>query len=224
MELPSRRDFEAFQASHGATIRDLSSQIMDQANINAVINGVPGAQQNDQARKSRASQLYSEMQQYHGQLRNIVKTIEREHVNIAKTVRQLKSRVSKVGYELREKNELAKLRKEQAADVKNYRCDANYHSSILGLWKPLHSSTRSVLYTVSVVLGLIAVVSIVFLTMTHGNRSSPAKSGSSGSSSGSGNLNTRGSGHLFEPQTSAFNDTNNYGRVAGGSMKLRPKK
>jgi len=220
MELPSRQDFEAFQASHGATIRDLSSQIIDQANINAVINGVPGAQQNDQARKSRASQLYSEMEQYHGQLKSIVKTIEKEHNDIAKSVRRLKLRISKVGYELREKNELAKLRKEQAADVKKYRLDANYHTSVLGLWKPLHSSTHSVLYTVSVVLGLIAVASIVFLTMTHGNRSSPAKSGTGGSSS----FNTRGTGQLFEPPTSSFNDMNNYGKVAGGSMKLRPKK
>ena len=149
MELPSRQDFEAFQASHGDTIRDLNLQIIDQANINAVINGVPGAQQNDQARKSRASQLYSEMEQYYGQLRSTVRTIQKEHSELAKSVRQTKSRVSKVGYELKEKNELAKLRKEQAADVKKYRFDANYHTSVLGLWKPLHSSTRSVLYTVS---------------------------------------------------------------------------
>jgi len=221
MELPSRQDFEAFQASHGAAITDLASQITNQANINAVINGVPGAQQNDQARKARASQLYNEMQQYHDRLRSIVRMVEQEHITVAKTVRHLKAKVSKVDHELHEKNELAELRKEQAEEVKKHRFDANYHSSLLGLWKPLHSSTRSVLYTVSVVLGLIAVASIVFLTMTHGQRSSPAKSGSSSSSS---NLNTRGSGHLFEPQTSAFNDMNNYGRVAGGSMKLRPKK
>lgn len=208
--MPSKQDFEAFQASHGNALPAIFGQIMDSNNISAVVNGVPGAQQNNDARKNRAQQSYNEMNQYNDMIKNIVKAIEKEHATISNSVKAMKARVYKIKQELNEKTDLAKLRKEQASDVSN-KAESGFHSSMLGLWKPLHPQSRSVLYTVSVVFSLIGIAAVLFLVMT---RTSPARTSIT---------NTRGAGSAFE-QSSLLNDVNNYGRVAGGSMKLRPKK
>lgn len=219
MELPSKGDFQAFQDSHGNMIPTILAQVVDAQNINAVINGIPGAQQNDRARKQRVRQLYNEMVQYHNQLKNIIQTIEKEHRTVANSVKDMKERVYKIKNDLDKKTELAELRKEQASDVKQ-KNNANMHSSVLGLWRPLHIQTRGVLYTTSVVFILLSVAAIVFLGITQGSQIFPAKSSTTTTS------NAKGSGTNSNFQSSSMYDaSNNNGRVAGGSIKhFRPKK
>jgi hypothetical protein len=217
MELPSQQDFQAFQDLHGNTLPGILAQIVDVQNINAVINGIPGAQQNDTARKTRVQQLYNEMVQYHNQLKNVIQTIEQEHTTVANSVKAMKERVHKITHDLHKKTELAELRKEQASEVK-HKNNADMHSSVLGLWRPLHIQTRGVLYTTSVVFILLSVVAIVFLGITQGSQIFPAKSSTTTTT------NAKGSGSNFQ-SSSMYDTSNNQGRVAGGSIKhFRPKK
>ena len=213
MELPSQQDFSNFLNSHTSELSSLFSQIVDRQNIAAVARNVPGASQNDSARKNRVNQLIDEMQNYVSQLNQTVNAIEREHMSIAQFVKSAKNEVDTMRHDMDEKRELADLRKEQASDVK-HKYAADYHSSVLGLWRPLHPNTRGVLYTTSTALMLIAVAAVGYLiaTRTSPVRSLPANLISS----------ARGSGPA--PASSLFNDSNNYGKVLGGAMKLRPKK
>jgi len=213
MELPSQGDFSAFLRAHTDELNRLYDEITNTANINAVISNVQGAQQNDAARKSRAQQLIISMRNYEAQLNATLSAIQREQLSVSQFVKTGKNRVEVLRNEINEKRELAELRKEQASDVRQ-KYAADYHSSVLGLWRPLHPNTRGILYTVSTVLMLISIAAVGFLIYTRQHQISPAKTWVS-------SLTTKGSGP--QPSSSLFND-NDYGRVAGGGMKLRPKK
>jgi hypothetical protein len=213
MELPSQGDFSAFLRAHTDELNRLYDEITNTANINAVISNVQGAQQNDAARKSRAQQLITSMRNYEAQLNTTLGAIQREQLSVSQFVKTGKNRVEVLRNEINEKRELANLRKEQASDVRQ-KYAADYHSSVLGLWRPLHPNTRGILYTVSTVLMLISIAAVGFLIYTRQRQISPAKTWAS-------SLTTKGSG--TQPPSSLFND-NDYGRVTGGGMKLRPKK
>jgi hypothetical protein len=210
MELPSQQDFWTFYRSHDSDLNSLYSQITNSNNIDAVARRVPGAEQNDSARKDRVIRLVQETSDYYSSIDTIVKAIERERASLTVSIKSTKKKLAEVRHEMKDKKELEKLRKEQASDVQN-KNSANYHSSVLGLWRPLHPNTRGVLYTISTVLMLIGVASVGFLIMTNKNRIFPAKTVASVSTSGAGT----------QPSSSLF-DSNNYGKVAGGG--LRPKK
>jgi len=214
MELPSQQDFWTFYHAHDNELNALYPQITDSNNIDALARRVPGAEQNDSARKQRVIRLVQETSDYYSSIDTIVDAIERERQSVTASVKAIKKKLAIIRREMREKRELADLRKEQASDVQN-KNSANYHSSLLGLWRPLHPNTRGVLYTVSTVLMLISVAGIGFLIMTNKNRIFPAKTSTSTSTP------TSGSG--TQPPSSLFNN-NDYGKVAGGGMKLRPKK
>lgn len=213
MELPSQGDFSAFLNKNTEELNRLYDEITNPTNINAVTSNVQGAQQNDAARKNRAQQIITSMRDYEAQLNTTVSAIQREQLSISQFVKTGKNRLEVLRNEINEKRELAELRKEQASDVR-YKYAANYHSSVLGLWRPLHPNTRGILYTVSTMLMLISIAAIGYLIYTYQRQISPAKTLSS-------ILNTKGSGPQLP--SSLFND-NNYGKVAGGGMKLRPKK
>lgn len=213
MELPSQSDYSTFYSGHVEELYRLYADIRNPDNINALVANSAGAQQNDSARKNRVQQLLREMREYAGRLTQTSNAMQREQISISQFVNTTKEKLKVIHSEIKDKKELVELRKEQASDVRN-KYAADYHSSVLGLWRPLHPNTRGVLYTVSTVLMLITVAGVGFLLMTNKNGIFPAKTASS--------TFTRGAG----PQvpSSLFND-NNYGKVAGGGMKLRlPKK
>ena len=210
-QLPSQQDFQNFLRRQDDELRRLYAEITDEQNIRAIATGVQGAQQNDSARKSHVQQITNELNEYFQRLNNIAETIERERQSITTVVREEKRQLEEIQGKMKDKNELADLRKEQASDVRQ-KFGADYHSSMLGLWKPLHPNTRGVLYTVSTVLMLVAVASVGYLVMSNRSQISPARTTT---------VNTKGSG---VPANSLFNETDNYGRVAGGALKLRSKK
>ena len=212
MELPSQQDFWSFYNGHNSELNSLYPQIIDSNNIDALARRIPGAEQNDRARKERVIRLIQEMNEYYSSIDTIVNAIERERQSITASIKATKAKLAIIRREMGEKKELANLRKEQASDVQN-KNGADYHSSMLGLWRPLHPNTRGILYTVSTVLMLISVASVGFLIMTNKSRIFPAKTAASISTAGAGE----------QPSSSLFN-SNNYGKVAGGGMKLRPKK
>lgn len=213
MELPSQQDFWKFYNENVDELSSLYSQLRDSNNSFAIASNYPGAQQNDQARKNRIVQLIGELTDYRNKLVSTVDAIQREHVSISTAIKKEKEKLDVIQQHMGEKRELAELRKEQASDVRQ-KYAADYHSSVLGLWRPLHPNTRGIIYTVSTVLMLISIAAVGFLIYTRQHQISPAKTSAS-------SLTTKGSGP--QPPSSLFND-NDYGRVAGGGMKLRPKK
>lgn len=213
MELPSQNDYITFLNGHLGELQRVYADIENSDNIKALVANSAGAVQNDTARKNRAQQLIREMNDYAETLNRIISAMEREQASISRFVNTTKEKLKVLYAETKDKKELVELRKEQASDVQN-KYAADYHSSVLGLWRPLHPNTRGVLYTVSTVLMLITVAGVGFLVMTNKNRIFPARTTASTFTKGSG------------PQApSSLFDDNNYGRVAGGGMKLRlPKK
>ena len=213
MELPSQQDFWNFYNGNVDELSSLYSQLRDSNNSFAIASNYPGAQQNDQARKNRIVQLIGELTSYHNKLVSTISAIQREHISISTAIKKEKAKLDVIQQHMGEKRELADLRKEQASDVRQ-KYAADYHSSVLGLRRPLHPNTRGILYTVSTVLMLISIAAVGFLIYTRQRQISPAKTLGS-------ILTTKGSGP--QPPSSLFND-NDYGRVTGGGMKLRPKK
>ena len=95
---------------------NLFSQILSKSNIAAVANEVPGAAQNDAARKSRVQRKLNRMRNFRANIEQVKNTIEREHAEIAAYVKVAKERVQTMKRELHEKHDFLELRKEQSRD------------------------------------------------------------------------------------------------------------
>jgi len=74
-----------------------------------------------------------------------------------------KDEMRRLKLEEKESVEITALRKEQAAELKT-KYASGLHTSWLGLWKPMQGESYTGLIVASVVFGLIALVSIGFLT------------------------------------------------------------
>ena len=66
------------------------------------------------------------------------------------------------------------IRMEQARSLK-HKYDGNYHSSWLGIWRPLKDESRAGLFVLSIVLGMIGILSIVYLLMEPIGKILPTK-------------------------------------------------
>ena len=145
----------------------LCKQIDSSDNAVALANNNPGAKQNNNAKKARVEHINKTMRDYNDKLGHIQHTIEREHASISHNVREMKWQTKELMTGLRENKELVELRKEQAEELKT-KYGANFHSSYLGLWRPLHPETHAVIYTISIVLVLVSVVGLAYVLFRNG--------------------------------------------------------
>ena len=102
-----------------------------------------------------------------------VQTVRRSSTDVSNTIDQIvaakarlrgeltdnKKEVEHTQQAVREARELNKLRTEQAEELKK-KYTSNYHTSYLGLWRPLHEHTHMGLIVASVVFALIALASV----------------------------------------------------------------
>jgi hypothetical protein len=91
-------------------------------------------------------------------INEIVKATDQvsEKVNVhKKEVDELKEEVAKA-------ESIADVRREQS-DALKHKNVGNYHSSWIGLWRPLHEDTRMGLFIAALMFLLVAVVSVVFV-------------------------------------------------------------
>ena len=167
MELPSPQDFQAFQSSRKDSMNRLCAQIDNPKNAAALANNDPGAKQNNAAWKGEIQRVNKEMRDYNDKLGHIQHTIEREHTEISKNVREMKKKTDTLVGRIIEDKDVVDLRKEQAEELKT-KYGANIHSSYLGLWRPLHPETHAILYTISIVLGLVSLVALVMFLFRNG--------------------------------------------------------
>jgi len=94
-------------------------------------------------------------------LTSILNNIIREGQQSAQELNAKRGDIEHMEKNVSETKTIFELRKEQsAALVKKY--EGNYHSSWLGLWRPLKDETRTGLIVTSVVFGLIAIICLVF--------------------------------------------------------------
>lgn len=160
MELPSPQDFAAFQSARIDSMDRLCAQIDNPKNAAALANNDPGAKQNNVAWKDKIQQVNKEMRDYNDRLGHTQQQIEKEHTEISKNVRKVKKDTDTLVGRIIEDKDVVELRKEQAEELKT-KYGANIHSSYLGLWRPLHPETHAILYTISIVLGLVSIVALV---------------------------------------------------------------
>ena len=167
MELDSKQDFEVFQSSHVNDMNKLCSEIDSPGNAVALANNNPGAKQNNDAKKAKVERTNKEMRDYNDKLGHIQHTIEREHASISENVRKMKKETKELMGRITENKDIVELRKEQAEELKT-KYGANFHSSYLGLWRPLEPETHAVLYTTSIVLALLSVLGLVWFFFRGG--------------------------------------------------------
>ena len=79
-----------------------------------------------------------------------------------------KHQVVELKKQVSEAQALYNLRKEQAEALRN-KYDGNYHSSWIGLWRPLTEQSRTGLLVASIVFGIIALVSLIFIVREFRN-------------------------------------------------------
>lgn len=85
---------------------------------------------------------------------------------LRRKIAQSKEEVARLKEEEKTSGQLIALRKEQAAELKT-KYASNFHTSWLGLWKPMKEESYTGLIVASVVFGLIALVSLWFLVTPH---------------------------------------------------------
>jgi hypothetical protein len=167
MELPSKNDFQAFTSSRKDSMNRLIAQIDNPKNAAALANNDPGAKQNNTAWKNEVQRVNKEMRDYNDKLGHIQHTIEREHTEISNNVSKTKKETNELVGRIIEDKDIVNLRKEQADELKT-KYGANIHTSYLGLWRPLHPETHAILYTISIVLGLVSIGALVMFLFRNG--------------------------------------------------------
>ena len=91
-----------------------------------------------------------------------INTIVKDTEEVSERVNSHKKEIDTLKEEVAKTETLAGVRKEQAEALKK-RYEGNYHSSWLGLWRPLHEDTRTGLIVAAMMFLLVAIVSVVFL-------------------------------------------------------------
>lgn len=123
----------------------------------AVVLGIQDAQSAVAAAKSSIENGIAQLQTRSNELKSTLQAMLQENEQAATKIQMLESQVSSVKTEVSEAEKLAELRKEQVAEL-NSKQNGNYHSSWLGLWRPLRDESRFGLLLSSIVFGLISIL------------------------------------------------------------------
>jgi hypothetical protein len=122
---------------------------------------------NLQNAQSETSSIMSSMENVISQLKGRVLELTRiyhsmvaENAQSNQQIQMLESQVDTNQKVVKEAETLASLRKEQADELSRKHL-GNYHSSWLGLWRPLSEQSRTGLFVASIFFGLLAITLIV---------------------------------------------------------------
>lgn len=140
-------------------VRDMSNNIDSRAG--AVALGIQDAQ-NDVARmKSTIESGINTIQTRVNELTSIYQAMTAESAQATNRVNALETEVNSTQKAVKEAETLAALRKEQADELRK-KNEGNYHSSWMGLWRPLSEQSRIGLLIASIFFGLLA-LALLFL-------------------------------------------------------------
>ena len=127
----------------------------------AAVLQLPNAQQDVNNAKQAIISHHEQMRRIINSVQTAIETMGAKTANIRTTIQTKREQVAELDKSVLEAQTLADIRKEQAEALKQ-KYDANYHSSWLGLWRPLSDSSRVGVLISSIAFGLVAVCSIVF--------------------------------------------------------------
>lgn len=89
-------------------------------------------------------------------------TFTQQTKQVSVTAKEARTNVKQLEKEIQKNQNLMEVRTAQAAALKE-KYASNYHSSWLGLWRPLSSEGQSALIFASIIFGLIALISLFFI-------------------------------------------------------------
>lgn len=140
-------------------VRDLGTGLQSRAG--AVALGIQDAQ-NDVARmKSTIEGGINTIQTRVNELTSIYQAMTTESAQATTRVNVLETQVNSTQKAVKEAETLAAIRKEQADELSR-KNEGNYHSSWMGLWRPLSEQSRIGLLVASVFFGLLS-LALLFL-------------------------------------------------------------
>jgi hypothetical protein len=123
-------------------------------NLSGAATDVANAKRTVETGLSRIIQMTNEIDKATEQVAAKGKATGAEYNTKKKEITALKTETEK-------NKELLEIRKAQAESLKT-KYVSGFHSSYLGLWRPLADETRTALFVMSIVLSLIAIVSLVY--------------------------------------------------------------
>lgn len=171
------------QNEYSSTVNNAVSQANTSLNIissqseRAALK-LAGAQEQIDNAKRNVEQKLTDIADINQSINNIIDEIAVGTQDVRTTIQQKKERSEMVITERNEAKAIAEVRKEQVQDLQE-KNEGNYHTSWLGLWRPLASESRTGLFIASIVLGLIGLLSICFLMIDPIGKLLPAISNAS---------------------------------------------
>lgn len=126
----------------------------------AVVLGIQDAQRDVSTAKSEIESGISLLQSRNNELKGKLQSMLRENEQSSSKVKMLETQVETTQKSVKEAETLAALRKEQADELRR-KGEGNYHSSWMGLWRPLSEQSRLGLIIATVFFGLVSLLLVV---------------------------------------------------------------
>ena len=126
----------------------------------AVVLGIQDAQRDVSNSKSEIESGISVLQARNNELQGKLQSMLSENEQSSNRVKMLETQVETNKKSVNEASMIAALRKEQADELRS-KGDGNYHSSWMGLWRPLSEQSRLGLIIATIFFGLIVLILIV---------------------------------------------------------------
>jgi hypothetical protein len=126
----------------------------------ALVLGIQDAQRDVSNAKSEIESGISVLQSRNNELQGKLQSMLRENEQSSSRVKTLETQVETNTKSVKEAETLAALRKEQADELRS-KGEGNYHSSWMGLWRPLSEQSRLGLIIATVFFGLITLILII---------------------------------------------------------------
>ena len=126
----------------------------------AVVLEIQDAQRDVSNAKSEIESGISLLQARNNELQEKLQSILNENEQSNSRVKTLETQVETNTKSVKEAETLAALRKEQADELRS-KGEGNYHSSWMGLWRPLSEQSRLGLIIATVFFGLITLILII---------------------------------------------------------------
>jgi hypothetical protein len=125
----------------------------------AVVLGIQDAQTAVASAKSEIESGISNLQTRDNELKSKLQAMLSENEQSAARIKMLESQVATTKESVKEADTLAALRKEQSDELRR-KGEGNYHSSWMGLWRPLSEQSRLGLIIATVFFGIVALILI----------------------------------------------------------------
>jgi hypothetical protein len=125
----------------------------------AVVLGIQDAQSAVSSAKSNIESGISLLQTRDNELKSKLKSLLNENTQSANKIQMLEEQIKTNKSSVTEAETLAALRKEQADDLRR-KGEGNFHSSWMGLWRPLSEQSRLGLIIATVFFGIVFLIMV----------------------------------------------------------------